>query len=648
MFLDLLTRVGLLLTTYVIQSVMIAGVALLVGWLLFRRQPAARSMVLTCGILACCVCPLVSVGMQFGNLPAWGQVLLIKLPDENGHENRSNEVALVSDLEIIDPSVTELAPHTLDVASEFAGELYDGEFASMDVAAAATEQIEDTQSGIREHLFRGAIVMGLICLLGSVFLFTRLLCGCLRIRRIDRSTEAATTVLLEVSGRISRELGLQKPPPVKLSHDVNSPVALGILRPIVLIPYAIAQHSMEEELTGVLRHEFAHIIRRDPAVLVLQRVVGALFWMNPLIHLLNHHLSVAREQVCDNVVLQWMTPVQYGQLLLDLTTRSTQKIPTMAPVVGLFSKWKLESRISGLLEKERNTMTDVRRTTAVCIAGLFSLLTLAVAGNQFACADDNENPQPDIVTITDTIVTPDGKEIEVDGGEIIDLIELVEDVTNSDPDITIETFDTIEAIGANTDNDKKADRSKQDKLQKDLQKAIDSVLKKHGIDPKKGIHGEDSVYIRSVIIGPDGSVIIGPDGKAHVFGSSSDQKKANVDKARRFPHWGPRWMGPGMPPLPKDLPEDVRKQIEEAMKKRHAQPHRAWGVLPGQNFHKKSPEEMKKWFEEMKTGAMHLKRRHETDGQSKKLQQQIDELRKAQEALRRELEKQKPSRDGNR
>ena len=69
-------------------------------------------------------------------------------------------------------------------------------------------------------------------------------------------------------------------------------------------------------MRDIVLHEVAHVIRRDQAILLLQRVVAAVYWLNPLVHLLNRQLARAREQICDNYVLSIVEPVEYGETLL--------------------------------------------------------------------------------------------------------------------------------------------------------------------------------------------------------------------------------------------------------------------------------------------------------------------------------------------
>jgi len=118
-------------------------------------------------------------------------------------------------------------------------------------------------------------------------------------------------------------------------------------------------------------HEYAHIVRGDLVVGVVQRLVGMTFWLHPLVHLLNVQIARAREEVCDNYALGHSKPTEYAQTLLSVTQGLTQihKIPATAHLIP--PRWSLEERIAGLLDERRQTMTRTSKWVAVFATVLF-------------------------------------------------------------------------------------------------------------------------------------------------------------------------------------------------------------------------------------------------------------------------------------
>ena len=74
------------------------------------------------------------------------------------------------------------------------------------------------------------------------------------------------------------------------SSRVTSPLAAGIRRPRVILPESIEQQVSAEQFRQILVHEMAHVARRDPTFALLQNAVACLFWLHPLVHVLNRGL----------------------------------------------------------------------------------------------------------------------------------------------------------------------------------------------------------------------------------------------------------------------------------------------------------------------------------------------------------------------
>ena len=103
---------------------------------------------------------------------------------------------------------------------------------------------------------------------------------------------------------------------VYLCDDISSPFILGIFRPRVYLPSGLEG----ETLQSVLRHEGAHLRRRDHWWKPLGHLLVAVYWFHPLIWAAYVLLCRDIELACDERVVRDMNRAQraaYSQALLD-------------------------------------------------------------------------------------------------------------------------------------------------------------------------------------------------------------------------------------------------------------------------------------------------------------------------------------------
>ncbi|CAD73596.1 MAG TPA: hypothetical protein DDX19_04670 [Rhodopirellula baltica] len=232
-----------------------------------------------------------------------------------------------------------------------------------------------------------------VSLLGTLVGLIRVVLGLGRLRQILRSSNPVSSPLVrecfaEACGRV----GI-RPETVRLatSDQVEIPIATRLIQSVVVLPSEMVQDDSTSDLRQVLIHELAHVKRRDQWVLILQHLISAIHWWNPLVHRLNRCLAEAREEICDNYVLGNCDAPSYCRTLLQITQRQS---PSMVPfgAVGLFtSRWKLEQRIQSLLNANRNRATAMTWRGRSLI-GLGVLLVLAM-GSQLAIPVEAVEPQ---------------------------------------------------------------------------------------------------------------------------------------------------------------------------------------------------------------------------------------------------------------
>ena len=158
-----------------------------------------------------------------------------------------------------------------------------------------------------------------------------------------------------------------------------SPYVVGVLRPIVVVPTALADDR--PRLRAALAHELAHVRRSDGAIRVVQRVVACAWFFWPVVHWVNRQLDLAREQACDAYALAHgpLDATAYARLLLAVARRHAP-----AAALGLGSS-QLARRVHALARPRR---AGIGVIGASAVAG-FALIGLTGPGAARAASPDS-------------------------------------------------------------------------------------------------------------------------------------------------------------------------------------------------------------------------------------------------------------------
>ena len=176
---------------------------------------------------------------------------------------------------------------------------------------------------------------------------------------------------------------------VFVSQKAPYPMALGVFKPIILIPERLLHKWHDNLIRGILLHELSHIHHRDLVTGILQRLVMALNWWNPLAYVLSTSYSRAREEISDNHVLLQNDSKEYAECLINLVEKTTLW-KRLSVSVGLASPHiPLRNRVKHILSKERIMDTNLKKSTITVMVAAAILFVLGIAGSRliFATAE---------------------------------------------------------------------------------------------------------------------------------------------------------------------------------------------------------------------------------------------------------------------
>lgn len=206
--------------------------------------------------------------------------------------------------------------------------------------------------------------------LAGVFALTiRGLGGWWYLRRLRLASIAQAPAAVSASfQRICKALGLRRVVSLRLSQAIDSPMTMGTLRAIVLLPLSAITSLGPEELEVVLAHELAHVRRADFFWNVLQTIAETLFFFHPAVWWLSARIRHERELCCDDLALQICpNPVVYAHALFRLEEQRTRHLRLAMALDGHASRETLLIRIARILG-EPMTRTPSRQLRPVSLA----------------------------------------------------------------------------------------------------------------------------------------------------------------------------------------------------------------------------------------------------------------------------------------
>lgn len=132
-----------------------------------------------------------------------------------------------------------------------------------------------------------------------------------------------------------KQIQLKITPRLLISLKVDVPMAIGWLKPVVLIPASMISGLNSSQLEMLILHELAHIRRHDYLVNFLQTLVEILLFFHPAVQWVSKQMRNEREYCSDDIAVQHCgDAIAYAHTLADTASLCTKThnhtIPDMA------------------------------------------------------------------------------------------------------------------------------------------------------------------------------------------------------------------------------------------------------------------------------------------------------------------------------
>lgn len=159
--------------------------------------------------------------------------------------------------------------------------------------------------------------------------------------------------------------------PVLVSERTSVPLAIGFLRPAVVLPVSLSAEISDEAFEAIVMHEVAHLRRYDVWTNALARVLEALLVLNPFAWFALARLSAEREIACDDWVVARLDAGEvFASALANLVCRPAFRSIAAPSAIG--SKHAVVTRIEQLLDRRPRNL----RLSAPALASTVLLLAI--------------------------------------------------------------------------------------------------------------------------------------------------------------------------------------------------------------------------------------------------------------------------------
>ncbi len=157
-------------------------------------------------------------------------------------------------------------------------------------------------------------------LLGVLFLTLRFSGGMLYLQRLKyKQNRLLPPPWPDRLQQLAEKAGLKRPLQLLESLRLRTPVVVGHLKPVLLLPVGLAAGLPVDEVEALLAHELAHVVRRDYLVNVLQNLVEILYFFHPGLRWISAGVRQEREHCCDDFAVALCGDAQsYARALASL------------------------------------------------------------------------------------------------------------------------------------------------------------------------------------------------------------------------------------------------------------------------------------------------------------------------------------------
>jgi len=246
--------------------------------------------------------------------------------------------------------------------------------------------------GTGSLVIRAVNLFGIIWGIGFLIQLFRFLVGVFSIRTLkEKGSEIRDSRVNRILEDVETSFSGHRKTRIFSSSRVPYPMAAGIFKPFILMPQSLLPKLRDSEIRGILLHELSHVHHRDHIAGILQRIVKAVYWWNPLAYALSNAHSRTREEISDNHALLLNDAKEYAECLISLAEKTAYFKRAVASTGMASSHIPLMDRVKHILSRERIMETSMKKSYFVVIIVVAFLILAGITGTRLTFATGNQD-----------------------------------------------------------------------------------------------------------------------------------------------------------------------------------------------------------------------------------------------------------------
>ena len=158
---------------------------------------------------------------------------------------------------------------------------------------------------------------------------------------------------------------------LKVSNMVKAPVTIGFIKPLILFPVGMLTHLTTAEIESILRHEVAHIVRKDYLINIIQTTMEIVLFYHPLVWSLSRVSREQREYCCDDIALAQNSAIDYAKTLVRIQELALKGQTSLVMSFADQSLMNRIKRIMNLPKSNRNMREKLIASLAILALVIF-------------------------------------------------------------------------------------------------------------------------------------------------------------------------------------------------------------------------------------------------------------------------------------